>query len=138
MIYIIDLLAQVGNLVHLLSFVANNEERENVMKHVGSDLLGSIAPSLVGGAMRFDDETIEAQIHGLLTEGSYKLAFASNVTRVANDGEFGNATSQFYGNLPRWVVAIEFVVVTGKTSMNGAYALDACLVEALHSTNPQF
>ena len=88
--------------------------------------------------MRFDDETIEPQIHSLLTEGSYKIAFAPNVTRVANDGEFGNATSQFYGNLPRRIVAIEFVVVTGKTTMNGAYALDACLVEALHSANPQF
>ena len=57
--------------------------------------------------------------------------------RVADDGQFGNATVQLDGDLPHGRVAINLLLVAGEAAMYGTQTLHACLVETLQRTNPQ-
>ncbi len=62
----VDLVAQLLDALGGNAFVADDEQRENIVEHVGRDLLTGIAPRIVGGAVGLHEESVEAQVHGLL------------------------------------------------------------------------
>ena len=86
---------------------ADNEFRKDEVKHVGRNLLGRVAPSFVRTAVALDNQTVEAQVHGLLTKRRNQFARTANVAGVAKDGQSRNAAAQFDGNMPHGQVAVQ-------------------------------
>ena len=137
-IQLVNLLTQLLDVLSGDVFIADDEQREDVVKHLRCHLLLGIAPCLVGIAVALDDESVEAQVHSLLAQGSYQFTLATNVRGVADDGKIRNATMQLDGNLPHGGIAINFLLKTREATMDGSQTLDASLVQTLHGTNPQF
>ena len=75
------LYALCGNAV-----VADDEQREYVVQHVGRHLLLGVAPRLVGVAVALYYQSVETQVHGLLAQGGYQFAAATDVAGVTDDG----------------------------------------------------
>ena len=67
--------------------VAYDKKTEDVVEHVGSDLLLGVAPRTVGRAMALYDESVEAEIHRLLAKRSHQLTASSYMARVAHYGQ---------------------------------------------------
>ena len=67
--------------------VAYDQKTENVVEHVGSDLLLGVAPRTVGRAMALYYESVEAEIHRLLAKRSHQLTASSYMARVAHYGQ---------------------------------------------------
>ena len=59
------------------------------------------------------------------------------MARVANDWQAGDASAEFYRDLPHWKIAIDFLVIAGEAPVDGGKTLYASLIDALHSSNPQ-
>ena len=87
--------------------------------------------------MALHNQPVEAQVHGLLAERSYQVAASTDVTRVADDGQFRYAAVQFDRNLPHGQVAVNLLVEARKATMDGTQPFDAGLVDALQGPNPQ-
>ena len=47
--------------------VADYQQTQNIVKHIGCNLLLSITPSLVWVAMAFNNQSVKAKVHSLLT-----------------------------------------------------------------------
>ena len=88
--------------------------------------------------MALGNDTVESQVHGLLAERSYQFTFATDVRRVAEDRQFGDATTQFDRDVPLREVAVNLLVVRGETTMDGTETLQTGSVDALERTNPKF
>ena len=58
--------------------------------------------------MALGDDTVEAQVHGLLAERSHQFTLATDVRWVAEDRQIGDATTQFDRNVPLREVAVDF------------------------------
>ena len=49
-----------------ISLAAHYKQREDIVEHIGSDLLLGVAPCAVGIAVAFDDKSVETEVHSLL------------------------------------------------------------------------
>ena len=47
--------------------IADYQQTQNIVKHIGCNLLLSITPSLVWVAMAFNNQSVKAKVHSLLT-----------------------------------------------------------------------
>ena len=119
-------------------FLTDHEQVEDVAQNIRSHLLGSITPSRIRIAVAFGDETIEAQVHGLLTERSYQFTLATDVRRIAEDRQFRNTATQFDRNVPLRKVAVDLLVIGRETTMDSSQALQSGTVKALERTDPKF
>ena len=90
--------------------IANDKQTENVVEHIGSNLLLGIAPRIVRTTVALDDKTIKTEIHSLLTQWCYQVATSTDVAWVADDRQLRNAAMQFDRNLPHRQVAIDLLV----------------------------
>ena len=135
---LIDLLTQLGDALRLRVLIADDEQREDVVEHIGRHLLLGVAPGLIGIAVALDDQTVEAEVHRLLTERRNEFATAADMRGIADDRQLGDATAQLDGNLPHRGVAVDLLLVAGEAAMDGPQTLDASLIDALKGTNPQF
>ena len=113
--------------------LAQHKFAQNDVQYFGRQLLGFVAPSVVGRAVAFDYQTVELQIHGLLRQRRYEFAFAADVaaTDFANgasyflfdtalpdvNGGFGT-TLRFYG----FDLSVNFVYQIGGKVYDGDYA----------------
>ena len=88
--------------------------------------------------MGFDNESVEAQIHGLLAERGDEFASTADVTWVAENGQCGDAAAQLEWDLPHGRVAIEFAAVAGESAVDGTQTADAGSVDAFHAADPEF
>ena len=86
--------------------------------------------------MRFDNESVCAEVHGLLAERGNEVAASADVGGVADDGQSGDAAAQFDGNLPHGEVAVDCFVVAGEAAVDGTEFFDAGTVESLQCANP--
>ena len=107
----IDLLAQALQTFGRFAHLADGKFVENEVEHFGCDLLSRITPSGIGGAVTLHDETVEAQIHGLLAERGDEFSTTTDVGRIAEDGEVGDATTELDGDVPHGAVAVDALVV---------------------------
>lgn len=57
---------------------------------------------------------------------------------VTDDGQVGKAAAQFDGNVPLRQVAVDALVVGAESTVYHTDFAYACIVDALHGTNPQF
>ncbi len=83
-------------------------------------------------------QAVKAQVHRLLAKRSNELSPTPDMAGVTNHRQLGDATMQLNGNLPHRRIAVYLVVERRETTMDGSQTLDASLIKALHSTNPQF
>ena len=134
----IYLLTQAVYAFYVNMSVANCKLRQYIIEFVGRNLLCCIAPRFVRRAMRLHNQAIETKIHSLLTKWSYQVTSTTNMTGVADYRQLRYAAAQLYRDLPHRSIAIYLVVVTREATMNGSQALDACLIETFHRSNPQF
>ena len=58
--------------------------------------------------------------------------------RVTENGQVGNTATEFHRNVPLRQVAIEMFAIGAKTTVNCTEATYSGIVDALHSSNPQF
>ena len=49
------------------------------------------------------------------------------MARVANDWQAGDASAEFYRDLPHWKIAIDFLIIAGESSVDGGKTLYASL-----------
>ena len=119
-------------------FLTDDEQVEDIAQDVRSYLLRSVTPGCIRVAMAFGDDTVEAQVHGLLAERSHQFTLATDVRWVAEDRQIGDATTQFDRNVPLRKVAINLLVVRRETTMDGTQALQTGTVDALERTDPKF
>ena len=133
---LVDLCAELCEVLRGVLLVADDEEAEDVAEHVGGHLLGGIAPCSVGVAVALDDEAVEAQVHGLLAEWCHEIALAADVAGVAEDGKPGDAAAQLDGDVPLRQVAVDLLVVGGEAAVDGAQTPHSCAVDALHGSYP--
>ena len=134
---LVDLVAKLRDALRGNGFIANHKQREDIVEHVGRHLLLGVAPCVVGRAVAFHDEAVEAQVHCLLRNRCNQLAPTANVARVGDDGQVRIPAAQLDGNLPHGGIAVNLVVVRRKTAMNGSEPLHAGGVQALEGSNPQ-
>ena len=120
------------------SRVANHQFVKDKVEHIGSHLLLGIAPRCIGITMRFDNQTIETEIHSLLRERSNEFAATAYVTGITKDGQIVNAAAQFYRYVPHGQVAVETLLVGRETAMDNAQAFQSGLVEAEQTAYPEF
>ena len=59
------------------------------------------------------------------------------MTRVAEDGDVGNAAAQLDGDVPQGDVTVEALVVGREAAVDDADALDTGAVDAFKSAHPQ-
>ena len=90
---------------------AHYKQREDIVEHVGSNLLLGVTPCAVGITVALHDESVETEVHGLLAKRSHEFATSTDVRRVADDGQFGYATMQFDRYLPHRHVAVYLLVI---------------------------
>ena len=87
--------------------------------------------------MALDDKSVEAHVHGLLSEGSYELALAADVGWIADNGERRVAQTQLDGYVPPGHIAVEMLAVGREAAMDCTKAVDACVVDALERSYPE-
>ena len=76
---IVNLVEQLGDAFRGNGLVADDEQVEYVVKHVGCYLLLGVAPCFVRIAVALHDEPVEAEVHGLLAEWGDEFTTASGV-----------------------------------------------------------
>src|SRR5574344_1625078 len=108
---LIDLRTQQANTFRCGMLVTNNKQTQNVIQDIRCNLLFGITPRLVRITMTFDDKSVKAQIHSLLTQRSYQVTTTTDMTRVTNDRKVGYTTMQFDRNLPHRKITINLLVV---------------------------
>ena len=138
----------VVNLINLLThlcdtfrcdiFVADDQQRQDIVEHLWCHLLTGIAPRLIRIAMTLHNQTVESQVHRLLTEWSNELASSSDMRRIADDRQIGYSTVQFDRYLPHRSITVYLIIERGESSMDGSQSFDARLVQSLHRSYPQF
>ena len=106
----VNLLTQFVNTLSGDSLRTHYEQSENVVKHIGSNLLLGVAPCVVGRAMALYHKSVKAKVHCLLAERSNQFASTANMARVADDRQVGNAAAQLDWNLPHRQVAVNLLV----------------------------
>ena len=137
-IQFVNLLAQLLDALCRSVLITDNEQREDIVEHIWCHLLRGVTPCLVRVAVALYNQTIEAQVHSLLTQRCNQLTTSTDMTGVADDWQLRNTTMQLDRNLPHRHVTIDFLVVGRETTVNGTQTLYASLIEALQRTNPQF
>ena len=75
----VDLAAQKGERLGGLLLLAHFQVAEDYAEHFGCELLGGVAPGVVGVAVALDDKPVETHVEGLLRERSYEFALAADV-----------------------------------------------------------
>ena len=80
----------------------------------------AVAPRLVGGAVRFDDQPVEAQVHGLLRKRCYQFAFTADVARIAQQRQLRQPAAQFDRDVPLGLVAVDRAVVAAESAVDGS------------------
>lgn len=89
----VNLLTQFAEVLGALRFLADDEQVEDVVQHIRSDLLGGVAPGTVGVAVALYNQSVEAQVHSLLAERGNEFALSTYVAGVAEDGQVGDAAA---------------------------------------------
>ena len=87
--------------------------------------------------MTLDDESVKTEVHGLLRDGLDEVATASDVRRVADDGQLGQTTTQLDGQMPLGDIAVDGFVGTRETAMNCSDATDASAIDTFDGANPK-
>ena len=88
--------------------------------------------------MGFDDQSVEPEVHGLLRQRGDQLALASDVARVAEDGEVGVPAAKFDRNMPERSVAVDFFLVGAESPVDDAQPSESGVVEPFDRADPQF
>ena len=88
--------------------------------------------------MALYDETVEAEVHGLLAERGYEVAASAYVAGVTEDGQLGQTAVKLDGYLPHGSVAVELFFIAGETAVDGSKTLYACTVDSLECSYPEF
>ena len=88
----VNLMTELGDALCGSGLTAHYEQREDIVEHVGSNLLLGIAPCAIGIAVALNDKSVETEVRSLLAKRCYEFATTSNVRRVADDGKIGYAT----------------------------------------------
>ena len=68
--------------------------------------------------MRFDDQPVESEVHGLLRKRRDQFAAASDVAGVAEDLQARQAAVQLDGDRPHRMVAVETLVDRREAAVN--------------------
>ena len=108
---LVNLMTELSDALGGSCLTAHYKQRENIVEHIGGNLLLGIAPCTIGIAVALNDKSVETEVHSLLAKRCYEFATTSNVRRVADDGQIGYATMQFDRNLPHRHVAVYLLVV---------------------------
>ena len=85
-VYLVYLLAESCDVFCCLCLFADDEYGEDEVEDVGCDLLAGVAPCLLRVAVALDDESVHAEVHGLLAGGGDEVASSANVAWVVDDG----------------------------------------------------
>ena len=117
---------------------ADHQTAADVGQTLRRHLLGLVAPRAVGRTVRFDDQPVESEVHGLLRKRRDQFAAASDVAGVAEDLQARQAAVQFDGDRPHRMVAVETLVDRREAAVNAPQTADAGVVDALHAADPQF
>ena len=107
----VNLMTELGDALCGSGLTAHYEQREDIVEHIGGNLLLGVAPCAIGIAVALNDKSVETEVHSLLAKRCHEFATTSNVRRVADDGQIGYATMQFDRNLPHRHVAVYLLVV---------------------------
>ena len=107
----VNLMTELGDALCGSGLTAHYEQREDIVEHVGSNLLLGVAPCAIGIAVALNDKSVETEIHCLLTDRRHEFASSTNVRWVADDRQIGYAAMQFDRNLPHRHVAVYLLVV---------------------------
>ena len=134
---VVDLATEGGKILGSLVRVTDDQEIQDVVEHVGRDLLSGVAPCAVRVAVRLDNQAVETQVHRLLAKGSDQLALASDVAGIAENRQVGHAAAQLDRDVPQRQVAVDLLVVRAETAVDSRQTVDACAIEALESADPQ-
>ena len=127
----------VFEFVGVLFGVAEDEARHDEVEHFRCHLLRRITPSLIGIAVAFDHEAVQAHIHRLLAERSNQVATSADVARVANHGQLRKPTLQFDWDLPHRLVAVQLLFVAAEAPVDCAKLLYAGTIDAQQRAYPQ-
>ena len=131
-------MTQLGNTFRRNTFVTNDQQTQDVIQYIRRNLLFCITPSLIRIAMALYNQTINTQVHRLLTQRSNQLSTTTDMTGVANHGKVGITTTQLNGNLPHRKVAVNLLIIRREATVNGTQSLYTRLVDSFQGTNPQF
>jgi len=88
--------------------------------------------------VRFNDESIKSEVHGLLAERSYKISFPAYVAGVAYNGNIREPATQFDGNMPLGKISVDAFIVCTESPVNDTYFTYSGIVDAFYGTDPQF
>ena len=136
-VHLVDLTAERLEAFSRVGRAADDQVVEDDAEHLGRDLLCGVAPRLVGVGVALDDESVEAEVHGLLRQRGDELAPSANVAGVAEDGQLGDAATQLDGHVPHGQVAVDGLLERAEAAVDGGHPTDACGVETLHAANPE-
>ena len=107
----VNLMTQLGDALGGSGLAAHYEQREDIVEHVGRNLLLGVTPCTVGIAVALNDKSVETKVHCLLTYRSHEFATTTYVGWVADDRQIGYAAMQFDWYLPHRHVAVNLLVV---------------------------
>ena len=92
---------------------------------------------MVRVAVRFDDQSVEVQVHRLLTERCNQFAFTADMAGVANDGQVWHTATQLDSNMPEREVTIHLLVERTEPAMYRSDTVDTCSVKAFDGADPE-
>ena len=101
-------------------------------------MLRSIAPCTVGVAVAFDNQTVETEVHSLLTKRCDEFALTTDVAGIADDRQVRDAATQLDGDMPLRQIAVQLLVVTAETAMDGCQTFQSGIVDTLQCADPEF
>ena len=101
------------------------------------NLLGGVAQRGVRVAVRFDHQSVDAQVEGPLAERKQVFPAAAHMRRVGEKGEVGVQRPELDGDPPARVVAVGDGTQGGEAPVHHAQLPDAGLAEAFQRADPQ-
>src|SRR5574344_1127907 len=110
---------------------------EDIIEHIRRYLLFGITPRLVRIAVALYDESVKTEVHRLLTKRSDQFSLTAYMTRVADDGQVRDSTTQLNRNLPHRQVAVDLLVITGESAGKGSHSFDTRLIDTFHTSEPE-
>ena len=111
---------------------------ENDKKLGRGNLLATVTQCTIGIAVRLNHQSVDIEVHSLLGEQRQQFALARNVTGVAQHWNVRNTPFEFERYLPLRGVAENLLAIRGEAPVYHSQLLDACIVETLKCTYPQF
>ena len=110
---------------------------KHLAKSRRGQLLGRIAPGIIGVNVRFNNQTVVVEVHRHLRQFVQIGPLTGHVARIANDGQFRENGLQFDSHLPHRNVAVLAGFSGSKPPVNGTQFGDTGSGDALKGTHPQ-